>query len=431
MLRTAAHFWRILLVALAIIAPAAAQQDIDQAPIHYNSTQTSDAVAELQQRLQSGQAKLEWHEQHGWLPSLLELLNVPRSSQTLVFSKTSLQIDKISPQRPRALYFNDNVYLGAVQHGDLIELSAVDPKLGAIFYSLSQSKSDAPRLVREGARCLSCHHTLRTNNVPGYLLRSLFTTASGDPRFDLGSTTTDPTSDFSVRYGGWYVTGTHGAMRHRGNVAVSAEGPVDEHAEPMGNVADLSERFNTSRYLSPHSDLVALMVLEHQAQVHNAITHAAYEARFASHYDKTWNQILNKPTRHRSDVSKRRIADAGEELLAALLFSGEHRLTSPIAGTASFQSEFETRGPQDRNGRSLRQFDLQTRLFKHPCSYLIYSDSFESLPAAIRRYVDRRLAEILTGEDNSPAFAHMTAADRRAIREILADTLPEYASLRP
>ncbi|MCA9240098.1 MAG: hypothetical protein KDA37_07865 [Planctomycetales bacterium] len=421
----------LLLAAPGWVLCAVAQQDINQAPIFYDSAPVTDAVAQLQQRLDSGQARLEWHEQHGWLPSLLELLEVPRSSQTLVFSKTSLQITKISPERPRALYFNDNVYLGTVQHGDLIEVSAVDPKLGAVFYSLAQRRSDHPRLVRDDARCLSCHHTLRTNNVPGYLLRSVFTQESGEPRFDLGGATTDPTSDFADRYGGWYVTGTHGAMRHRGNTTVAAEGPAKSRNQHAANLTDLSDRFDTNRYLTPHSDLVALMVLEHQAHMHNAITRAAYEARQADHYDKTWNKILDKPARHQSDVSKRRIADAGEDLLAALLFSGEHRLTSPIAGASGFSKEFQAIGPRDPLGRSLRQLDLQTRIFKHPCSYLIYSESFESLPAVMRRYLDRRLKEILTGKDATEAFAHLSAADRKAIREILADTLPEYESLRP
>ena len=331
-------------------AGALAQDDINRPPINYATSTVADAVAQLQARLDEGRAKLEWDDEHGWLPSLLELLDVPPSSQALVFSKTSLQITKISPEHPRALYFNDDVYLGTVQFGDLIELSAVDPEQGAIFYSIAQAKSESPKLVRDDSRCLSCHHSSRTRDVPGYLVRSVFTKASGHPRFDLGSTTTDPTTKFRQRYGGWYVTGTHGLMRHRGNAVVEDEGNVTTDDDAAANVTNLDDRFDTSRYLTPHSDLVAIMVLEHQAQMHNAITRASYEARRAAHYDKTWNKILDKPKDHQSNVSKRRIAAAGDQLLEALLFSGEYALKSPVVGTSEFAKEFTARGPRDKQG---------------------------------------------------------------------------------
>lgn len=411
---------------LLVATTANAQDDIDLAPIHYDTATVVDAVSQLQARLDSGEARLEWDEQHGWLPSLMKLLDVPASSQTLVFSKTSLQITKISPQRPRALYFNDDVYLGTVQYGDLIEVSTVDPEQGAIFYSIDQTKSDSPRLVRDDANCLSCHHTNRTRDVPGYLVRSVFTEPSGHPRFDLGSTTTDLTTEFRKRYGGWYVTGKHGEMRHRGNSLVAAEGDEPLNLDNGANLVDLAERIDTKRYLTPHSDLVALMVLEHQSQMHNAITKANYEARRAKHYDETWNKILEKPKGHQSDVSTRRIVSAGDELIEALLFAGEYQLTSPVSGTSKFAQEFAALGPEDSEGRSLRDFDLETRLFKYPCSYLIYSDSFASLPEIMRKYVDPRLKAILAGEDDAEEFEHLSASDRRAIREILADTLPGF-----
>ncbi len=257
-------------------------------------------------------------------------------------------------------------------------------------------------------------------------MRSVFTQASGQPRFDLGSTTTDPTTDFRKRYGGWYVTGTHGDMRHRGNQLVAEKGDEPVDFGSSANVTDLSDRFDTGRYLSPHSDVVAILVLEHQAQMHNAITRASYESRRAAHYDKTWNKILKRPVDYRSDVSRRRIAAAGDDLLEALLFAGEYELSAPVAGTSGFAEQFAQQGPRDAQGRSLREFDLQQRLFKYPCSYLIYSDSFASLPHAMREYVDARLAAILAGDDQSAEFAHLVPADRTAIRQILADTLPGW-----
>ncbi len=429
-------FWLFGLLSAQVFSPIFAQEDIDRPPISYGSTPTEDAVALLQKGIEAGEIELQWDEQHGWLPSVLEALEIPRSSQLLVFSKTSLQHTKISPGRPRSLYFNDEVYVGAVQFGDIIELSAVDPQQGAMFYSLDQEEGEAPRLRRTTGKCLACHENRRTQGVPGYLVRSVFPSKSGHPHFDLGTTTTDQTSDFGERYGGWYVTGKHGGMRHRGNSIADNEATPPLDVEAGANVTDLSTlssafstalststRVRTAAYLTPHSDLVALMVLEHQAQMHNFITRANYEARRAEHYDAMWNKALEYAPDHRSDVSKRRIKSAGEKLLQYMLFSGEFRLTSPVEGTSGFVAEFEALGPRDSRGRSLREFDLQTRMFKYPCSYLIYSDSFAALPAEIRTYVDRRLEEILSGEDKSPEFAHLSEGDRTAIREILAETL--------
>ena len=418
----------VLMLLLTWAVPfAQAQQDITRPPINYHTAAVADAVARLQDRLDAGQATLKWDDKHGWLPSLLDLLDVPTSSQLFVFSKTSLQFAKINPQRPRALYFNDDVYIGTVQYGDLIELSAVDPQLGAIFYSLDQKKSESPRFKRDQGQCLSCHHNHRTQDVPGYLLRSVFPGADGNPYFSLGSTTTDQRTELLERYGGWYVTGLHGSMRHRGNTIAAAESTKSLNVEKGANLTDLHPLVDTEPYLTPHSDLVALMVLEHQAQMHNYITRACYEARQANHYDETWNKILDRAADAQSDVSKRRIVKAGEALLRYLLFADEFQLTSPVEGTSEFGDQFQALGPRDSQGRSLRDLDLQTRLFKYPCSYLIYSEGYDSLPTVILEYIEGRLAEVLTGQDTSREFAHLTAADRRAIREILDETKPTLA----
>jgi hypothetical protein len=121
----------------------------------------------------------------------------------------------------------------------------------------------------------------------------------------------------------------------------------------------------------------------------------------------------------------RRLKNAGESLLRYLLFVDEPPLADPIEGTSEFAAEFAARGPRDSKGRSLRDLDLKTRLFKYPCSYLIHSPSFRELPAEVREHFFRRLHEILTGRDPKPEFQRMTAEDRRAILEILRETLPD------
>ena len=401
-----------------------AQQDINRPPINYDSTEVNDAVAQLQRKIECGKAKLYWDQSHGWLPSLMQILNVSETSQVLVFSKTSLQHYKITPQKPRAIYYNDDVYLGVVQHGDFVEISAVDSHQGAVFYSLEQKKTATPKIKREQGRCLVCHHDHRTQDVPGYLLRSVYPGTDGNALLSLGSTTSDQTTDLTDRYGGWYVTGKHGDLRHRGNLIANDESLLSLDFEKGANISDLNMLIRTSPYLSPHSDLVALMVLDHQTQMHNFITKASYEARLASHYDETWNKILDRPASFETEISKRRLIKAGDQLLRYMLFSGEFRLTSPIEGSSMFTDQFQSIGPHDSRGRSLRDFDLQTRLFKYPCSFLIYSESFDSLPSKIHDYVVRRLNKVLSGEDQSTDFLHLTSSDRTAIREILVETKP-------
>jgi hypothetical protein len=249
--------------------------------------------------------------------------------------------------------------------------------------------------------------------------------ASGQPQFGSGTFTIDHRSPFDERWGGWYVTGTHGKMRHMGNiVSEDRQDPEALDREAGANVTDLSDRFDVSPYLTPHSDIVALMVLEHQAQMQNFLTLASYECRSAAHHDAIMNAALDRPKDHVSDSAKRRIASVGDKLLRYMLFAEEFRLSAPVEGTSSFAKDFQAQGPHDRHGRSLRDFDLQTRLFKYPCSYMIYSPSFDQLPDQIKQYVVGRLRDVLTGQDTSKEFSHLSADDRRSIFQILSQTKP-------
>jgi hypothetical protein len=201
------------------------------------------------------------------------------------------------------------------------------------------------------------------------------------------------------------------------------------------NVTELSKRIDVAPYLSPHSDIVALMVLGHQVRLHNLITVANFQARIALDYAAAINKALERPADELSESTLTRIKGPAENLVKAMLFVDEAALSEPIAGTAAFAQEFAARGPRDHRGRSLRDFDLKTRLFRYPCSYLIYSRSFDALPAIVKNEVHRRLGEVLSGQDQSPTFARRTAAERQAIREILEETKPElraaWKDLRP
>lgn len=415
-----------LVVFLLNFGIASAQLDFEQEPIFYSSAAATDRVARLIERIKSGEAKVTWEPQHGYLKSLMAELKVPESSQVLVFSKTSLQISRITPRTPRAIYFNDDVYLGWVQRGDVVEISAADPQLGGTFYTLDQRSQEAPVITRETAKCLQCHGSSHTRRTPGHIVRSVFPDSGGQPVYRLGTHLTDDSSPFKERWGGWYVTGTHGQQRHMGNCflhndEVSEKLDVDSGA----NVTDLSSHFEVRPYLTPHSDIVALMVLEHQVTMHNILTAANHAGRITVRDADIMNKALERPDGFESESTERRFASAAESVVRGLLFCEEARLTDTVEGTSGFAIEFSARGPLDSHGRSLRQFDLRTRLFRYPCSFLIYSDSFAALPSGVKTRVWKRLNEILSGNDTTSDFAHLTFEDRHVILEILRDTHPE------
>lgn len=417
---------RLAFAALVLVLQTAVSADeFDREPIFYSKSTPHDCISRLQQKLDAGETKLQFDRQGGYLASLLQELQVPVSSQMLVFSKTSLQRHRITPETPRAIYFNDDVYVGMCQDGDVLEVSAVDPELGMIFYTLDQQSAQPPKFTRQTDSCLLCHGSTQAQGIPGNLVRSVYPDPSGFPILSSGSFRIDQTSPIEKRWGGWYVTGEHGAHKHLGNLIVRGKQQPEDIDNSAGlNVTDLTSRLELTPYLSAHSDIVALMVLEHQAMAHNLIIQANFSTRQALHYEALLNRELQEPATVRRASTLSRIRSVADPLVKYLLFSSEAQLQSPIKGTSGYTEQFVKSGPRDAQGRSLRDFDLRTRLFKYPCSYLIYSPAFDALPADVRDYVLQRLWNILEGKETSSDFAHLTAADRLAIKQILQATKP-------
>lgn len=377
-----------------------------------DATDLHDPITELVRRIDQGKVKLEFDEERGYLPSILRELHIPLSSQMLVFSKTSLQHKYINPQTPRAIFFNDNTYAGFVPDGSLMELSGVDPKRGAVFYTLDQSKGSKPRLVRN-EDCVQCHATPATLGVPGHLVRSVFTRTDGAVAMRAKSFLTDHRSPIEHRWGGWYITGTFERDLHMGNAFLrDADDPGSFDRKPGTAIKELGGRFHDDRYLSHHSDPVALMVLEHQAYLHNLLARLQYDAG-------------QQGAEELANIAASPLAAQIEEVLRYMLFADEAPLKGKITGSSKFASEFEVRGPRDSHGRSLRQFDLKTRMFRYPCSYLIYSQAMAALPKHVKQRLYRRLAEILSAPGSGPGL--LTPALRQDIAGILLDTHPDFA----
>lgn len=391
---------------------------LEHPAIHYDQ-EPSDPVAKLEQRMEKGQAHLDYAP-NGWgyLPSILKELGINIDSQVLVFSKTSIQLSHISPRTPRAIYFNDEVAVGWVQNGDVLELTSLDPKLGAILYTMDTPKTEKPEFNRRDD-CLKCHQGPVTLGVPGILVSSVHPGTGGAQQGHGGAYMTDDRIPITERWGGWYVTGTTGSQTHYGNninlVNPLEPGPAGGPATQ--NVTSLKGLFDISRYLAPTSDLVALMTLEHQTRMTNLITRVGWDTRIAQHD-------------HKNDEATRKQLDYEiEQLMSYMVFANEAPLKEPVAGVSTFTKTFPQRGPHDHQGRSLRDFDLRTRLFRYPVSFMIYSPAFDALPDSAREQIYRRLYDVLSGKDQSKTFAHLSPEDRRAALEILRETktnLPAY-----
>lgn len=424
------------LLALALLPLGLSSQTGTQA---VDASAAADPIAVLEERIEAGEVTVAADDRHGYLRALLEALDVPLSSQGLLFSRTSLQTDRITPWSPRALYFNDDVYIGWVRDSPILEIASIDPDDGAIFYTVSQDGGDRPIFRRETTTCLMCHESRAvTGGINGVIMRSVLTDRMG---YVIGSveegSTTDRTS-FEKRFGGWYVTGTHGNPGHAGNTLsplLSHEvtdvptylGGLDLNAD--GNVTDLSDRFDTAPYMSGHSDIVALLVLNHQVRVHNVIILArqATDDALADQAARLQSSGATLPASGVLPATEDRIDAAVDRVLREMLMSREAPLPGPVAGTTDYADQFAARGPHDGAGRSLRDLDLNRRLFRYPLSFLIYSDAFRLLPDLVKDRFYGRLDAVLTGIDRSEPFEHLDETDRTAIREILRATDPEYA----
>ena len=373
--------------------------------INYLAVTTTDPVARLNAKLASGELKPDAEPTNGYLRSILRALDVPVESQILVFSKTSFQASRIGPQNPRAIYFNDEVSVGWVRGGDVLEFAAHDATQGTVFYTLAQPGTGPLQFRRNNTACVQCHSSEATSYVPGMFIGSVYPEQNGMPAYG-PAYLTDHRTPFDLRWGGWYVTGDHSG-RHLGNAVVTDPNNLEGMATlETSHLRSLRGRFDPDGYLSLDSDLVALLVMEHQAHMLNLLTRLGWEARIGSE-------------------AGRPLADAAAELVDYMLFVDEAPLPDRVAGSSRFASVFQSRGPRDSKGRSLRDLQLNGRLMKYPCSYLIYSPAFEALPPAAKATIYQRLWEVLSDGDQNPRYARLSFVDRRAIIEILRATKPD------
>ena len=383
----------------------------DDPAIAYATAPLDNVVDDLNRRLEAGAATLTFDGRSGYLQSVIDALHLPVDSQLLLFSKGSLQGRQIEPSNPRALFFDDRVALGWVRDGDLLEVAVQDPRAGLVFYSLEQRPAERPTFRRE-FRCLGCHMTGDTLGVPGLLMFST-TPATSDRATRIVAT--DHRSAIAERWGGWFVTGRSGGATHLGNQAPALAG------NPGSSVASVAGLFEADGFRAMSSDIAALLTFSHQTHMTNLLTRAAWEARAAD--PALHPGVPDSPGRMQAIEAL--MSGIAAEVVDYMLFVDEAPLPNPSASGSGFAERMSARGPRDRRGRSLYELDLNRRLLKYPCSYLVYSPAFDALPPLAKAPIYQRLWDVLGGAVSDPRYRVLSLADRQAIVEILKDTKPD------
>ncbi len=400
--------WLSLSVGAALAAPF--QGDVDLPPHNYHTRALTDRFTLLKDDLESGRIALDRTSEKAFLHSLLKALGIPASSQMLVFSTTSLQLRYITPANPRALYFNEELYVGYIP-GARLEIVSLDPEAGAVFYISDMPRGEQPIRIERSDRCANCHVAGDTGNVPGLLVKSVVPGPMGGSLISYRQEQSGHGIPFSERFGGWYVTGRHGITDHWGNtIGRMSEGRIQRNAIKPG------QYFDFEKYLVPTSDVLPQLILEHQSGFVNRVVEAGYRARAALHADG--GRLTSAHTAE--------LAEQARLVTRYLLFADEVPLpTGGVEGDAAFKKDFLSTRKPAAGGVSLKDFDLRTRLFRHRCSYMIYSSVFTGLPPIMKEAIYRRMGEALSTTRPDREYAYLPGVEKQFIRGILKGTLSD------
>lgn len=401
---------------LVLTLPLQAQVDAwDLAPVKYSDTAAHDRFSELAEKWARDPSLLKGNTPVERLREVLSSLGVPIASQILVFSKTSKQTGLITPANPRALFFSSDCYCGYVP-GGLLEVVIQDEMLGPVYYAVELGSTGIPiKLERDTSDCLSCHATARTENVPGMLVRSVYPDADGQTILSMGTGLITHQTPIAERWGGYYVTGSI-SLPHLGNRTYALG---KSNAPVQFAWKNLQDRIDTSKYPCPTSDIVALMVLEHQCHAHNLMTAASMNYKRAYYLSKALD-----PEGDPDVGSAGQLADhSAEQIVDWFLFSGEAKQGADgVEGGGDFQKQFKATMPHASNGDSLADFHLNGRLFKNRCSYMIYSEAFQQLPQRVKSRVIAGIRKVLEAATTEGPHSDMKLSERRRTANILHET---------
>jgi len=395
--------------------------DYELEPHGYFSKDAKDPVTLLMKRVQRGEILIKDPNGKPLVERLLRELGLNKDTQVLVFSRTSLQRREVSYSNPRALYFNESVYLGWMPNGR-IEIASFDPELGPIFYFQRELDDTSSPLLERSRSCLGCHAGDATNFLPGSLGRSVYPDKSGRSLRSIDDYRRSghhiPLHD---RYGGWFVSGNHGTMRHMGNaIATREQGEVTINREQFANLEKLDRFFSTEAYPAPGSDIAALLVFDHQVTMHHRLVEAAYRAR-----QSLFDSKLDPKETDLSKLSKGRSIDefieGRDKVVDYLLFRNETPIPK-VSCDPGFRRAFTANRIADSRKRSLKDLRLDGRIFENRCSYMIYSPTFDQFPPMLKGAIYARIHEILTSPKPVEGFDYLGKDEKRRILEILHET---------
>jgi hypothetical protein len=313
-----------------------------------------DACSELLRRVGKKEVKLDTSSRQTLTKGLLDQLHVPVTSQLLVFSGTASQGAKVRSGNPRALYFNDEVYIGVVPEG-FVEMIGVDPEFGPVWYSIEKVvRGVAPEAQRDTS-CFGCHGS--SSGVPSMFTRFVLPNEAGG-RDDFLDSTEGHHAAFATRFAGYHVTSvaplSHTkegliTLRHAGKVAI-------KHIK-------VGERYDPSLHLTRTSDIVAHLLHAHQVGFVNLAAEINTYAR---------DGRLRSPDVGKPDPEV--LSAMVDKLVRYMLFADEAPLPEGgVTGHPDYLRDFASNRRPCKVGPSLKDLDLRTRMFKYRCSYMIYT----------------------------------------------------------
>jgi hypothetical protein len=432
------HFFALLTPLVAFSAATLSAQvafnDYQLPPHEYYDLDSQDPVSVLVRKIESGEKSPDYSSQRAFVDWLLAELEIPPASQTIVFSRTGLQRKVVSPHNPRALFFNDETYMTWIP-GGMVELASFDPALGPLFFLLQGSEEEKPAKVQFNRResCLNgCHAGSATNYLPGLLARSLHVDAEGNPTsVDKAGIVVNAISNhenmfhtmpLKERWGGWFVTGGQGKADHIGNLVIPTRGA------PAMPAPSLTET-KVSYPHGPSSDILPLLIQDHQIGLLNTLYESLYRWRTALHLANEKRAAAGEaPLTQLEHGTIEDLMPKFDKSVKQFLFAGEAPLPDGgVKGDPAFIEAFRASRIEDAKGRSLRDFDLKTRLMKHRCSHMILSPQFQGMPTEFRTLIFGRLRDVLTVRPAPAGFEHLPDDERVALLEILDETVPGFA----
>ena len=384
--------------------------DFKAPPHSYLDWKPKDRFAEFQEKAQKGGVKLDTTNDKAFLTSLLEALNIPISSQILVFSASSLQSEIINPRNPRALYFNEDTYLGWVP-GGLVEIIAADPEMGPMFYVFDRLRPGGPvPNVTRSTKCMNCHAGNATRRLPGLIAESLLVSRAGSSLETFRRDVQGHQIPLELRFGGWHLTGQHNIANNKANVmGIPNNGRNEITSVNPGQYSDLS------LHLLPTSDILPNLVNEHQMGFENRLVYAIYTVR----------QLKSEGKGMLGASAKAEIEERAQELARYIVFADEAKFPAKgMVGDPAYVQAFLRDRKTSKTGLSLKDLDLKTHMFKHRCSYMLYTDTWKAAPKELKERVYYHMALYLR-EQPDAQHAHLAPGERVAIRGILKDTMKD------